>query len=265
MMPVFFRYGSIELSSYALMLSIGACVGFWLTAREITRKGLDPGRMLGLASVAFVGGVIGARGLSYLLHRSLYVERPWWSIFAVGDRGGMSMYGGLALAVVLGLVWIRLRRMPAWEASDTLVVAWVPFLVFVRVGCFLNGCCYGRPTTGPFGMVAGGAPNNVSFGIPSHPTQLYAAAAALAIFSILWRLRTRRRYAGQPTVTFLGIYSAFVFFHEFLRGDITTAWRFGGLGVLTFNQIASVAVFTLAVATAWRLSARNGGGVSDRA
>jgi len=250
--------GSIELSSYALMLSLGACVGFWLTAREIVRKRLDAGAMLGLGVVAFAGGVIGARGLSYLLNRQLYVERPWWSIFAVGDRGGMSMYGGLALASLLGLAYIRLRRLPAWDASDTLVVAWVPLLFFIRIGCFLNGCCYGRPTTGPFGLVAGGAPNNVNFGVPSHPTQLYAAGAALAIFALLRRMRTRRHYAGQPTVTFLGLYSAFVFFNEYLRGDITTAWRFGRLGVLSLNQILSVAVFTLAVAISFRLSAWSG-------
>jgi len=258
MKPIFFSYGPVELSSYALMLSLGACVGFWLTAREVVRKRLDPGAMLGLAVVAFAGGVVGARGLSYLLNRRLYSERPWWSIFAVGDQGGMSMYGGLALASLIGLAYIRLRRLPAWDASDTLVVAWVPFLFFIRVGCFLNGCCYGRPTTGPFGLVAGGAPNNVNFGVPSHPAQLYAAAAALAIFAVLWRMRTRRRYAGQPTVTFLALYSAFVFFHEVLRGDITNAWRVGRLGVVSLNQIVSMAVFTLAVATASRLSARRG-------
>jgi phosphatidylglycerol:prolipoprotein diacylglycerol transferase len=168
------------------------------------------------------------------------------------------MYGGLVLAALVGLLYIRLARLPAWDTADLLVWAFTPFLFFLRIGCFLNGCCYGRPTTSAFGLVPGGAPNSVTYGIPSHPAQLYAAAALLAIFGILSWMRPRRRFAGQLTVSFLSLYSTFVFFHEFLRGDNRPAWRVGLLGVLTFNQLASLLLLVLALAAGYRIARRDG-------
>jgi len=240
--------GPVELSSYALMLSVGGWVGFWLTWREIQRKRLDPGPMLALAMLAFLAGVIGARGLSVLIYAPLYADEPWWSLLAVWDRGGMAMYGGLVLAAAAGLGYIWIRRRRAWDTADTLVAAWVPFIFFLRIGCFLNGCCYGRPTTSPLGMVAGGGPNAANFGIPSHPAQLYDAAAALSLFALLWWMRTRRRFEGQLAVTFLALYPAWRIFHETLRGDPWIAFRFGRLGVLTLNQLISIPLIAFAVA-----------------
>jgi phosphatidylglycerol:prolipoprotein diacylglycerol transferase len=160
----------------------------------------------------------------------------------------MALYGGLALSAAAGLAYLRRSGLEEWDASDTLVVAWLPFLVFVRIGCFLNGCCYGRPTTSPLGLVAGGSPNAVNFGVPSHPAQLYDAVATLAIFGLLWWTRTRRRYVGQLTVTFLVLHSGFRFFHETLRGDPRLTWRLGPLGAVSFNQLVSVALMAFALA-----------------
>src|SRR5688572_27427254 len=109
------------------MLSLGGSLGFWLTLREATRARLDERRMLTLAALAFAAGLVGGRGLSWMLYRPLYADEPWWSLLDIWDRGGMTLYGGLALAAAVGLAYIRLSRLPAWEASDTLVVAWVPF------------------------------------------------------------------------------------------------------------------------------------------
>src|SRR5262245_10201307 len=185
MKPVL-TFGPVELSSYALMLSLGGSLAFWLTFREIQRKRLAAGPTMGLTVIAFVAALLGARGLSVLVRWAAYSQQEWWTLFAVWDNGGMAMYGGLLLAAAVGLVWIRLRRMPAWDTADTLVTAWLPFLFMMRIGCFLNGCCYGRPTTSVFGIVAGGSPNNVNFGIRSHPAQLYDAAAILVVFALIW-------------------------------------------------------------------------------
>jgi phosphatidylglycerol:prolipoprotein diacylglycerol transferase len=164
--------GPIELSSYALMLSLGGCVAFWLTLREIDRKRVRAGPTMVLAVIAFLGALVGARALSVLILRPLYADQPWSSLLALWDRGGMALYGGLGLAAALGLAYLKLRKLPVWDAADTLVAAWLPFLFFIRIGCFLNGCCYGRPTTSPFSMVAGGGPNAVNFGTrPSSTTR----------------------------------------------------------------------------------------------
>jgi phosphatidylglycerol:prolipoprotein diacylglycerol transferase len=240
-------FGPVEVSTYVIMLSLGGSLGFWLTYRKAVRDSADPAAVLTLAMVAFCAGLVGARGLSLLMYRPLYADHPWSSWFAVWDRGGMALYGGLALAAAAGLTYIRFAGLAAWEASDLLVTAWVPFLVIVRVGCFLNGCCYGSPTTSPLGLVAGGSPNAVNFGIPSHPAQLYDAAALLAIFGLLAWVRARRVRAAQLTVTFLVVYGAFRIFHETLRGDPRLFWRLGPSVTVTFNQVASLLVLALAL------------------
>ena len=253
------QLGSVELSMTAMMLAIGGSIGFWLTVREIQRKRRPPGPMLGLALIAFVAGLLGARALSVLVRWPAYAELEWWRLLAVWDRGGMAMYGGLLLAAAAGFAYIRLRRLPVWDTADTLVAAWLPFLFFLRIGCFLNGCCYGRPTTSVFGIVAGGSPNNVNFGIRSHPAQLYDAAAILAIFSLVWWMRSRRRFEGQLAVTFLALYPTWRLFHETLRGDPWVALQFGPL-VVTLNQAISVVLMVYAVAAGFVLYA---GGTFD--
>jgi phosphatidylglycerol:prolipoprotein diacylglycerol transferase len=242
------QIGSVELSSYAVMLSVGGSIGFWLTWREIRRKQLEPGPMLALALIAFVAGLLGARALSVLVRWPAYAELAWWRWLALWDRGGMSLYGGILVAAAAGLAYIRVRGLPPWDAADTMVTAWVPFIFFLRIGCFLNGCCYGRPTTSVFGIVAGGEPSAVNFGIRSHPAQLYDAAAALAISALLWWMRSRRRFEGQLAITFLTLYPAWRLVHETLRGDAWVSLRFGSLGVATLNQVISVALIVYATA-----------------
>lgn len=253
------QVGSLEISTYALILSLGACLGFYLTYREALRKKLDVSAVLTLTTVAFIVGIVGARGLAWLANYQLYSGSPWWSVFTVWDRGGMALYGGLGSAALASVLYARERGLPLWEVADVLTMGFVPVIAVARLGCFMNGCCYGKPTDGPFGIVAAGSPNNVNFGIPSHPTQLYAAFAALVLFAVLRRIRSRRLFAGQLTVFFLATYPLFVFFHELLRGDPRPAWTLAGLGPLSLNQILSVGIIAAALALGGVLERRAAG------
>ncbi len=256
MRPILFSWGPVEVSSWAVFLSLGACVGFWLTAREAARKGADVVATLRTSLIAFVAGLAGARVLAILLNLDLYARGFPLHLLALWDPGGMSLFGGLALSATLGLGWILLKHLPVWETADTLVLAWTPFLSLLRIGCFLNGCCYGRPTTSPLGIVAGGSRNNMNFGVPSHPAQLYDVAATLGIFALLWWMKTRRRFTGQLTVTFLALYGGARFMLDFVRGDIRMVVRVGEELTVTPTQIFSLALILFATAAAcwlgWR-------------
>jgi phosphatidylglycerol:prolipoprotein diacylglycerol transferase len=168
----------------------------------------------------------------------------------------MSFFGGLALAAVAGVLYARFRNLDAWDVADTLAFAFLPAAAIARLGCFLNGCCYGKPTTAPWGLVSGGAPNTVNFDIPSHPTQLYEAAVVLLLFGLFLRLRLQRQFVGQLAVAFLAGYPLFRFFNELLRGDPRPAWQLGDLGALSLNQILSVASMAFAVAAGFALERR---------
>lgn len=255
MHPIIY-FGPLEISTYAVMVSLGATLGFWLTYRDAERKGLDIVEVLMLTAIAFAAGLVGARGLVWLASPEIYDERPFSSIFVLWDRSGMSLYGGLALSALAGVLYARSRGLDIWDVADTLAFAFLPAIAVARLGCFLNGCCYGKPTTVPWGLVAGGAPNYVNFDIPSHPTQLYEAAAALVLFVLLGRMRRKRQFVGQLTVAFLAGYPLFRFFNELFRGDPRPAWQIGDLGALSLNQILSVAALAFAVAAGMVLERR---------
>ncbi len=262
MHPIIY-FGPLEISTYAVMLSLGASLGFWLTYRDAERKGLDVVEALKLTAVAFFAGLIGARGLVWLANPAVYEERPFSSIFLLWDRSGMSIYGGLALAAAAGVLYARFRGLDLWDLADTLAFSFLPAIAVARLGCFLNGCCYGKPTTAPWGLVAGGAPNYVNFDIPSHPTQLYEAAAAVLLFVLLERMRWKRQFVGQLAVAFLAGYPLFRFFNEIFRGDPRPGWQIGNLGTLSLNQILSVAALLFALGAGMvleRRSAANGNG-----
>src|SRR5206468_2599640 len=125
-------------------------------------------------------------------------------------RGGMAYYGGFIFASAFGLHYARKHQLGMWKMAD-LAAPWIAFgLALTRVGCFLNGCCYGKVTRAPWGvrfpigsiahdaqkeahLIAANAP-----ALPVHPTQLYLAALNLVTFLVLYfGLRPRKRFDGQ--------------------------------------------------------------------
>ena len=128
MHPIFFSHGSIQLSSYALMIGVGACIGVWLTIREVERKGLDESFHLILVALAFGAGMVGARLAGLWSSPPTTVEVPWWRVLTIWDGRGMTLYGGLAASAAMGLVYVKARGESVWEAADTLAPAWIPLL-----------------------------------------------------------------------------------------------------------------------------------------
>jgi len=147
--------------------------------------------------------------------------------------GGLTFYGGLALAALVGIVYIKRRGQPLWEVGDLAGFAIPLGLVFGRVGCFLAGCCFGTTCAAPPGLAfPKGSPawklhvdqgliaKSAAESLPVHPTQLYEAAACLLIFLWLYFfVRPRKRFSGQLFFLFCMAYAVARFAIEFLRAD----------------------------------------------
>jgi len=147
--------------------------------------------------------------------------------------GGLTFYGGLGLAALAGIIYIRKKRQPLWEIGDLAGYAIPLGLVFGRIGCFLAGCCFGTTCASPPGVsfprgspawqlhVDGGLIGKTAAGsLPVHPTQLYEAAACLLIFLWLYFIvRPRKRFSGQLFFLFCMSYAVARFAVEFLRAD----------------------------------------------
>jgi phosphatidylglycerol:prolipoprotein diacylglycerol transferase len=166
--------------------------------------------------------------------------------------GGLTFYGGLGLACVVGFWYIMRRRYPLWEITDLGGYAIPLGLVFGRIGCFLAGCCFGRTCAAPPGIAfPKGSPawklhfddgliaKTATQSLPVHPTQLYEAAACLLIFAwIYFWLRPRKKFSGQLFFVFCMAYAVARFAVEFLRADAR-----GEVFGLSSSQAAGIPLF----------------------
>jgi phosphatidylglycerol:prolipoprotein diacylglycerol transferase len=207
MHPELFHLGPIHLRSFGTMMAIAFLVGTWLSMREAKRLGLDEDKLVNVILVTLVCSVIGAR-LLYVLEHLEDFRRSWGSVLALW-QGGLTLYGGIVAGTFGGLLAAQRMGLPRWRVADALTPGLAIGTMFGRIGCFLNGCCYGHPTTLPWGVKF--PPSSfaaLEFGdTPVHPSQLYNAGASLVIFAVLWASRKRLGVPGVLFWTFLVVYS----------------------------------------------------------
>ena len=196
MHPEILRWGVLHITSYGLMLAIAFLVGTWLSLREARRRQLNEDAIVTVILVALVAAILGARAL-YVVEHLRDFRGSTLSVLALW-QGGLTLYGGLFAGTAAGLVTGRRLGLPMWTMADALTPALALGTMFGRVGCFLNGCCYGHPTRLPWGVVF--PPDSfasLEFGpVPVHPSQLYFAAAGLALFVLARAARDRVRVPG---------------------------------------------------------------------
>jgi phosphatidylglycerol:prolipoprotein diacylglycerol transferase len=240
------------------MLIIGFLLGLWRAVRAGRRAGIAPERVADTALVVLISGIVGARAL-YLL---LQVPRDGWRVFAEFPRiweGGLSFHGGLIAAVAAGAIYLRAKKTPFLRMADVMAPSAAIAYAFARVGCFLNGCCYGTASNLPW-AVNFCDPTTHSVTGPRHPAQLYASAASMVIFVILTRIERLHRPAGFVFFWYLFLYSVYRFAIEFVRrGATADVWLFG----LTQAQVVSVVGIATCAAVLWRWPRRTRGVQGD--
>jgi phosphatidylglycerol:prolipoprotein diacylglycerol transferase len=236
MYPILFRIGSLEITSFGAMVALAAIVGVWLFQRELRRAGLpDNAADAGVAGV--MAGLAGAKLLWVAEH--LHEEPLAQLLF---NRGGLSWFGGLVGGIGAGLAVMILRRLPILAVLSAATPGLVIGHAIGRIGCFLVGDDYGRPSTLPWAIAfpRGLPPTDV----PVHPTQLYEAALLLPIAWLLFRLRRRRASDAFVLGCYLLLTSVLRFLIEVIRVNERVA-----LG-LTVAQWASIG---LAIVGIWLL------------
>ena len=239
MHPVLFEFFGIRIYSFGVMTAIGFVVAVLWLMKTNRRKGFHPESLLDLAFGLFVSGLIGARLFFVLLNLDWYQTYPL-EIFQL-QKGGLVAYGGFFLAVVFAIVFTRLKSIPFWEAVDLVAPAWILGLAFGRIGCFLNGCCYGKPSGSFLARLFSGS------GEAIHPTQLYESAGLFLLFLGLTVADRRSLKSGRLfSLTLLG-YATLRFVIEFFRGDQIPI--FLNLTLVQWMGLASL----LVAALIWRL------------
>ena len=242
MYPEVAHWGLIHVRSYGLMLALAFLVGTWLGLREARRLGLDEDKLVNVILIVLVASVLGARAL-YVMEHVQEFRREWTSVVALW-QGGLTLYGGIVAGTAAGLMAARRFGLPMWSVADALTPSLALGAGIGRIGCHLNGCCYGRPTSLPWGMVF--PPDSyagLEFGNAAvHPSQLYLAAAGFALFALSWSLRRRFAVPGTLFWLFIILFALIRIPIDFTRAyePEATLLRLGAWGI-TESQMTSLA------------------------
>jgi phosphatidylglycerol:prolipoprotein diacylglycerol transferase len=212
--PIAFSIGPLAVRWYGLMYLAGFAAGWWLGLRRIA-QGLAPITRAQLDDVLFLavfGVILGGRLGYVLFYKPGYYAAHPLEIFAIW-QGGMSFHGGL-LGMMLAMLFIARRHGLSYLRLMDFLAPLAPIGIAAgRIGNFINGELWGRPTDLPWGMVFRGAGDT-----PRHPSQLYEfALEGLALFAILWWFSSKPRPTGQVSALFLIGYGVFRFIGEFAR------------------------------------------------
>lgn len=263
MLPVLLEIGPVKLHSYGLLIAVGFLVALHFARRDAAAAGYDPDIFSGLAFWVLPLGIVGTRVAFILMYPQYFSwDKPldWFAIW----KGGLVFQGALPVGLPFAYFYLKRYSVPFLKACD-IVVPYVPLgHAFGRLGCFMYGCCYGKPTAMPWGIPARRVPWDTSLppeGSPAymdhlerfadvtvmdhwshaiHPTQLYSAIGLAVMCWLL--LRIRGRWGGIVGISlgaYFVLYGIFRFVVEFFRGDHNP---------VTFAPFTDQQVFSLGLA-----------------
>jgi phosphatidylglycerol---prolipoprotein diacylglyceryl transferase len=257
--PILFRIGSYEVASYGVALLAAFGLGIAVAHRRALARGLSGERILDVSMLILVTSLVGARLLWVVTHPQFF-RPPYGSWLdavnpfqADGSFGivGLSQMGGVALAVISTLVFFAFYRLPILPYADVLAPSVLLGEGITRIGCFLNGCCFGLVCDWPWAVhFPEGSPARALFGDRGvHPTQLYTSALGFAGFALLLALARRRPRDGVVFCAFLvyaGSYRIALDFVRYYEPEVIVL-RAGGLA-FTVNQVICLALVVAGVA-----------------
>jgi phosphatidylglycerol:prolipoprotein diacylglycerol transferase len=236
MHPTILKIGPFTVYSYGMMVAIGFAVAVFCMYRRAPKFHIDPNRIIDVCILMLVTGIVGARMLYVIINSGYYMAHPFEIINV--SKGGLVLYGGLLSALAALVLYLRAIKLDFWAVMDLIAPYLALAQVFGRIGCFLNGCCYGQASGDGymFGV------KTLSDPVVRHPTQIYAAIALFLIFLILRIWQDRKQFEGEIFLGYCALYSYKRFLIEFMRGD-NPRMLFG----LTISQVISVIVLVAAV------------------
>jgi len=249
--PIAFHIGTYPIHWYGILVMIGFVAGLWTASRRGVRDGLDPAAIQDLGVWLIIGSIVGARILYVISYwKEDFAGKPWTDVFMV-QRGGLVFYGGFIGATLAGILYAKRKKLAIWKLADTLAPSISLGYFFGRLGCLMNGCCYGRPTDLPWGIqFPPGTPGNATYPERVHPTQLYESFLGLALYGALAWLYRRKKFDGQVFATYLICYAVLRACVENFRGDYPVHYL-GGWA--TPAQLVSLGILAAGLLLYWQL------------
>jgi phosphatidylglycerol:prolipoprotein diacylglycerol transferase len=239
--PLLFSFGPFHLYGYGAMIVLGGVFSFWLLRVRMAKLGLKSADDFWILVNVILGAGFGGGRLLYLFEYTVPFSKEFWRTL-VSPSSGFSVLGGFISVPIALWLFARWKKISFLRLFDTVCVMAPLGHMFGRFGCLLAGCCHGRPTDEPWGIVfrdpASQVPS-VWLGVPLHPTQLYEAFCNAVIAVCLYQLlkRTENGRPGLVAAAYFAAYGIVRFFEEYYRGDTVPLHALGltagqGLGIV---------------------------------
>lgn len=219
MHPILLKLGPLTIYSYGVMVALGFGISTLLICRRSPRFGIDQNKIIDIAIAIIISGIVGARIFYILFNAKFYIANPQ-DIFKL-SKGGLVWYGGFLSSMAASIFFIRRKRLDFWKVMDLIAPYAALAQGFGRIGCFLNGCCYG---------------------VTRVPVQLISAAALFVIYLILRYFQDKKHFPGAVFLGYCALYPFKRFIMEFFRADNPRIY-FG----MSFSQGLSIVVFFAAL------------------
>jgi phosphatidylglycerol---prolipoprotein diacylglyceryl transferase len=262
MYPELFRIGNFPVNTYGVLLATAFLLALVVAARLGARDGLPRERIYDLGLWLLLAAIVGSKVLLLVVEPE-YRAHPLSLISLDFLRSGGVFYGGFIAAVATAYVLVRRYKLPWWQTADACAPAIALGNAIGRQGCFAAGCCWGKPTTMPWGVEFTERAHEITgvpLGVHLHPTQLYESFATFIFFLFLIWLHRHKKFRGQVILTYAVLYAIMRFVIEFFRAD----QRGDILGLTTHTGLSTSQLIALLVGAAslvllivrWRRAAR---------
>jgi phosphatidylglycerol:prolipoprotein diacylglycerol transferase len=251
--PIALQLGPLTIRWYGVMMALAFLAGLWTATLRAKRVNVKSDTISDVTLWLLVGGIVGARFVYVTTYWNReFANQPFTEVFMV-QHGGLVYYGGLIGATIAGLGYLAWKKLPVWKIADILAPSIALGSVFGRIGCLLNGCCYGYECDLPWAIHF--PADHETHGAPVHPTEIYDAGLNLILYVLLaWWFR-RRKFDGQIFAAYLMIYAIFRSISEHFRGDYPSDHIHNGI---TSAQLLSIPMFVVGLILMLWLARRGG-------
>ncbi|OGS22926.1 MAG: prolipoprotein diacylglyceryl transferase [Elusimicrobia bacterium RIFOXYA2_FULL_39_19] len=240
MFPELLTIGPISIKSYGFFIAIGFLAALYFTQRRAKKEALNLDIIMDLNFYLLISGIIGARVLYVILswdyYRNNLIEILYvWS-------GGLVLYGGVITGLLASIYYVKKNKLNYWQLADIFIAPAFLWLAIGRIGCLCAGCCYGKPATGPLGIVFSNPKSFAPLNILLIPTQIYESLFCFTLFLAGQLFYGRKKFHGQVFMLSTMLYCVWRFIIEFYRGDDRGMFLFTRLYP---SQTLSIVIFAL--------------------
>jgi phosphatidylglycerol:prolipoprotein diacylglycerol transferase len=214
--PTVFHLGFYELRWYGVMVMLAVLAIIYISWLEAKRVGIKEDHVFSMAVWAIISGVIFSRVVHVIDYWEYYMEHP----SQILNFEGLGVYGAVIGILLAVFIYCRVQKLSVWQMGDIVAPGALVGMAIGRIGCLINGCCYGLPTTVPWAVIYMNPNSYAPVGIPIHPTQAYHILWNMAAFVVIWSLRKRLKPEGSLFFLYLALYAAGDLLVRFFReGD----------------------------------------------